>query len=189
MLEASGIGRVHGRRPGWAGRGGLRRDHAGPAAARGVAARPGRCGRSRWKARRDWIPVHEVLEAQSFDVVLVDTRTLGRVPGRTKSDRRDCEVDRAAAQLRAAARRRPGLARRSVCCAPWCATWGRRWWPNAPTGCGGCRRAWIQDERPHPSRRLGSRRVTGSAMLRAIVAGERDPHQLATLRVATLSQE
>ena len=89
-----------------------------------------------------WIPVHEVLEAQGFDLVLVDTRTLGRVPGRTKSDRRDCEwIQRlhSCGLLRGAFR--PG--RRSVCCGPWCAT-ARRWWPNAPTGCGGCRRAWIR---------------------------------------------
>jgi transposase len=38
-----------------------------------------------------WIPVHEVLEGRGLDVVLVDTRALARVPGRTKTDRRDCE--------------------------------------------------------------------------------------------------
>ncbi len=38
-----------------------------------------------------WIPVHEVLEGQGLEVLLVDTRALARVPGRTKTDRRDCE--------------------------------------------------------------------------------------------------
>jgi transposase len=38
-----------------------------------------------------WIPVHEVLEGQGLEVLLVDARALARVPGRTKTDRRDCE--------------------------------------------------------------------------------------------------
>ena len=38
-----------------------------------------------------WIPVYEVLEEQGFEVWLVDTRELARVPGRSKTDRRDCE--------------------------------------------------------------------------------------------------
>jgi transposase len=38
-----------------------------------------------------WIPVHEVLEGRGLEVVLVDTRALARAPGRTKTDRRDCE--------------------------------------------------------------------------------------------------
>ena len=38
-----------------------------------------------------WIPVHEVLESRGLEVPLVDTRSIARVPGRTKTDRRDCE--------------------------------------------------------------------------------------------------
>jgi transposase len=38
-----------------------------------------------------WIPVHEVLEGKGLGVLLVDTRALARVPGRTKTDRRDCQ--------------------------------------------------------------------------------------------------
>ena len=39
-----------------------------------------------------WIAPHEVLEAQSLEVVLVDTRQLARVPGRDKkTDPVDCE--------------------------------------------------------------------------------------------------
>src|SRR5215469_3970832 len=39
-----------------------------------------------------WIAPHEVLEGQSFKVLLVDTRQLARVPGRDKkTDPTDCE--------------------------------------------------------------------------------------------------
>lgn len=39
-----------------------------------------------------WIAPHEVLEGQGFEVLLVDTRQLSRVPGRNKkTDRTDCE--------------------------------------------------------------------------------------------------
>src|SRR4029077_2238260 len=39
-----------------------------------------------------WIAPHEVLEAQGFEVLLVDTRHLARVPGRNKkTDPTDCE--------------------------------------------------------------------------------------------------
>lgn len=39
-----------------------------------------------------WIAPHEVLEGQGFEIVLVDTRQLARVPGRDKkSDPTDCE--------------------------------------------------------------------------------------------------
>jgi transposase len=39
-----------------------------------------------------WIAPHEVLEAQGFEILLVDTRQLARVPGRDKkSDPTDCE--------------------------------------------------------------------------------------------------
>jgi transposase len=39
-----------------------------------------------------WIAPHEVLEAQGFELLLVDTRQLARVPGRNKkTDRTDCE--------------------------------------------------------------------------------------------------
>lgn len=39
-----------------------------------------------------WIPLHEVLEAQGIEVLLVDTRQLAKVPGRDKkTDPTDCE--------------------------------------------------------------------------------------------------
>ena len=37
-----------------------------------------------------WIAPHEVLERYGFEVVLVNTRELARVPGRKKTDRVDC---------------------------------------------------------------------------------------------------
>jgi transposase len=103
-----------------------------------------------------WIPVHEVLEVQGFDVVLVDTRTLGWVPGRTKSTA-DCEwiqrlhscgllrrVPAWAAGLYAAdpVRDRATLVAER-------ADWRR------------LQKKPGSDERPHPSGRLGSRRGDG----------------------------
>lgn len=127
-----------------------------------------------------WIPVHEMLEAQGFDVVLVDTRTLGRVPGRTKSDRRDCEwIQRlhSCGLLRGAFR--PGLqvcmlrtlVRDRATLVAERADWVRRMQKSLDQMNVRIHRA-VSD--------LDG--VTGLAMLRAIVAGERDPHQLATLR-------
>ena len=37
-----------------------------------------------------WIAPHEVLESHGFEVLLVNTRDLARVPGRKKTDRVDC---------------------------------------------------------------------------------------------------
>ena len=71
-----------------------------------------------------WIVPHEMLEAHSFDVVLVDTRWLGRVPGRKKTDRRDCEwIQRYTVVACSGAR----FARssRSACCGRSSATKGR----------------------------------------------------------------
>ena len=38
-----------------------------------------------------WIAVQEVLEARGLKVLLVDSRALARAPGRTKTDRQDCQ--------------------------------------------------------------------------------------------------
>src|SRR6516225_6806793 len=38
-----------------------------------------------------WVAVYEVLEARGLKVRLVDSRALARVPGRPKTDRRDCQ--------------------------------------------------------------------------------------------------
>lgn len=127
-----------------------------------------------------WIPAHEVLEVQGFDVVLVDTRTLGRVPGRTKSDRRDCEwIQRlhSCGLLRGAFRPGPQvcmlrtLVRDRATLVAERADWVRRLQKSLDQMNVRIHRA-VSD--------LDG--VTGLAMLRAIVAGERDPHQLAALR-------
>jgi len=38
-----------------------------------------------------WVAVYEVLEARGLKVLLIDSRALARVPGRPKTDRRDCQ--------------------------------------------------------------------------------------------------
>lgn len=127
-----------------------------------------------------WIVPHEMLEGVGFEVVLVDTRTLGRVPGRPKSDRRDCEwIQRlhACGLLRGAFRpseqvcvlrtlmrdRATLIAERS--------DWLRRMQKSLDQMNVRLHRA-VSD--------LDG--VTGMAILRAIAAGERDPTRLAALR-------
>ena len=127
-----------------------------------------------------WIVPHEMLEAAGLEVVLADTRALGRVPGRPKSDRRDCEwIQRlhGCGLLRGAFRppeqvcvlrtllRDKGtlVAERS--------DWLRRMQKSLDQMNVRIHRA-VSD--------LDG--VTGLAILRAIAAGERDPHRLAALR-------
>jgi len=57
-----------------------------------------------------WIAPHEILEAQGFKMLLVDTRQLARVPGRDKkTDPTGCEC-----AVRSG-RRKP-----CACCGRWC---------------------------------------------------------------------
>lgn len=127
-----------------------------------------------------WIAPHEMLERAGFDMLLVDTRELGRVPGRPKSDRRDCEwVQRLhrCGLLRSAFRpveqvcvlrtlvRDKGtlVAERS--------DWLRRMQKSLDQMNVRVHRAVADLDG-----------ATGMAIVRAIVAGERDPHRLAALR-------
>jgi transposase len=127
-----------------------------------------------------WIVPHEILERAGFEVVLADTRAIGRVPGRPKSDRRDCEwLQRlhACGLLRGAFRpaeqvcllrtlmRDKGtlVAERS--------DWIRRMQKSLDQMNVRVHRAVADLDG-----------VTGMAILRAIVAGERDPQRLAALR-------
>ena len=128
-----------------------------------------------------WIAPHEILEAQGFEVLLVDTRQLARVPGRDKkSDPTDCEwIQRLhgcgllrgcfrppeqVCLLRTLVRDKANLVAES-------GDWIRR----------------MQKSLDQMNVRL-HRAVsdidgaTGMAILRAIVSGERDPMQLAKLR-------
>lgn len=129
-----------------------------------------------------WIVPHEMLERAGFDVVLVDTRELGRVPGRPKTDRRDCEwIQRlhSCGLLRGAFRpieqvcllrtlvRDKGtlVAERS--------DWLRRMQKSLDQMNVRVHRAVADLDG-----------TTGMAIVRAIVAGERDPQRLAALRHA-----
>ena len=127
-----------------------------------------------------WIVPHEMLERAGLEVRLVDTRELRRVPGRPKTDRRDCEwLQRlhACGLLRGAFRPtepvcllRTLVRDRSTLVAER-ADWLRR-----------MQKALDQmNVRVHRAvAELDG--ATGLAIVRAIVAGERDPQRLAALR-------
>jgi len=127
-----------------------------------------------------WIVPHEMLEHAGFDVLLVDTRELRRVPGRPKSDRRDCEwlqrllscgllrsafrPPEAVSLLRTLVRDRATLIAER-------ADWLRR-----------MQKALDQmNVRVHRAV-ADLDGATGMAIVRAIVGGERDPQRLAALR-------
>ena len=128
-----------------------------------------------------WIPPHEVLEAQGFEVLLVDTRRLAQVPGRdNKTDRTDCEwIQRLHScgllsgsflpkeeicMLRTLVRDKASLVSE-------CGDWLRRMQKSLDQMNVRLHRA-VSDING----------VTGMAILRAIADGERDPYRLANLR-------
>lgn len=128
-----------------------------------------------------WIAPHEILEAQGFDVLLVDTRQLARVPGRDKkTDPTDCEwIQRLhGCGLLPGSFRPPEaicmlrtLVRDKACLVAEGGDWVRRMQKSLDQ----------MNVRVH--RAVSSiEGTTGMAILRAIVAGERDPQQLAQLR-------
>jgi transposase len=127
-----------------------------------------------------WIPVHEVLEGKGLEVLLVDGRALARVPGRTKTDRRDCQwtqrlhscgllqgAFRPPAQiclLRTLVRDRGNLVAEQ-------GDWVRRMQKS------------LEQMNVRVHRAVAELTgATGMALVRAIVKGERDPRQLAKLR-------
>jgi transposase len=135
-----------------------------------------------------WIAPHEVLEAEGLEVMLVDTRQLARVPGRDKkSDPSDCEwIQRlhscgllmgsfrpkeAVCMLRTLVRDKGNLVAEV-------GDWLRRMQKNLDQMNVRVHRAVSDIDG-----------VTGMAILRAIVAGERDARKLAKLRDAALPQE
>ena len=127
-----------------------------------------------------WIVPHEMLEAAGLEAVLVDTRALRGVPGRPKSDRRDCEwLQRlhACGLIRGAFRPpeqvcllRTLMRDRATLIAER-ADWLRRMQKSLDQMNVRVHRA-VSD--------LDG--VTGMAILRAIARGERDPQRLAALR-------
>ena len=127
-----------------------------------------------------WIPVHEVLERRGLKVLLVDTRALARVPGRTKTDRRDCQwIQRlhscgllqgafrppeAICMLRTLVRDKGNLVAEQ-------GDWVRRMQKS------------LEQMNVRVHRAVADLTgATGMALVRAIVKGERDPRQLAKLR-------
>lgn len=128
-----------------------------------------------------WIAPHEVLEAEGFEILLVDTRQLARVPGRDKkTDRTDCEwIQRLhscgllkgsfrpredVCMLRTLVRDKGNLVAES-------GDWVRRMQKSLDQMNVRVHRA-VSDVDG----------VTGMAILRAIAEGERNPRQLAKLR-------
>src|SRR5579863_3406291 len=128
-----------------------------------------------------WVAPHEVLEAQGLEVLLVDTRQLARVPGRNKkTDPSDCEwIQRLHScgllagsfrpkeqicMLRTLVRDKANLVAES-------GDWVRRMQKSLDQMNVRVHRA-VSD--------LDG--VTGMAIVRAIVAGERDARKLAQLR-------
>ena len=126
-----------------------------------------------------WIPVYEVLEARGFEVYVVNARHIKNVPGR-KSDIQDCQWIQGLHSV--------GLLRGSFRPAAEIATL-RAYLRH---------RAALIEHRAahilHMQKALGQMNVqltqavkditgvTGLAIIRAIVAGERNPHKLAVLR-------
>lgn len=126
-----------------------------------------------------WIPVLEIMESSGLEVLLVDTRPLSRVPGR-KTDVEDCQwlqtlhshgllrgayrPSEQISELRTIVRQKAVLVRQQ-------ADWIRRMHKCLDQ----------MNVRVHHAVK-DTKGVTGMAMLRAIVAGERDPRNLAKLR-------
>lgn len=126
-----------------------------------------------------WIPLYELLEARGLEVYLVNARQLHHVPGR-KTDMQDCQwlqllhsrgllrgsfrPREAITRLRALHRHRSNLVAESARCVQWMQQ--------------------ALDQMNVQVHRAVSDLTgeTGLKIVRAIVAGERDPQQLAALR-------
>ena len=90
-----------------------------------------------------WIAPHEVLEGQGLQLLLVDTRQLAQVPGRTKNRTRPIASGFNGCTVAACCGGRSGRRKQCACCAR---LYGirRTWWRRVGTGCGGCKRAWTR---------------------------------------------
>lgn len=126
-----------------------------------------------------WIPVYEMLEAAGIEAVLVNARTLKNVPGR-KTDVADCQwlqLLHACGLLQGSFRPSGALGRLRAL------TRERSSYMES-------QKRWVH----HMQKAIDQMNVlvhravtditgtTGMAIIRAIVAGERDPHRLAALR-------
>jgi transposase len=127
-----------------------------------------------------WIAPHEVLERCGFELVLVNTRELARVPGRKKTDRVDCKwIQRLHSCGLLTGSFRPGeavcmlrtLVRDKNTLVAEASDWLRRMQKSLDQMNVRVHRAVADFDG-----------VTGMAIMRAIVEGERDARQLAKLR-------
>jgi transposase len=126
-----------------------------------------------------WIPVYEILEARGLAVHLVNARHVRNLPGR-KSDVSDAEWLRdlhSVGLLRASFRPTAAIVtlrtylrhRQTLVSSPRCTS-------------NGCRRRWCQMNLQLPFVISDITGQTGLQIIRATVAGERDPTQLARFR-------
>lgn len=127
-----------------------------------------------------WIPLHEILERHGFEVLLVCTRDLARVPGRKKTDRVDCQwIQKLHSCGLLQGSFRPSeqicllrtLVRDKAVLEAERADWVRRMQKSLDQMNVRVHRAVSDIEG-----------ATGMGILRAIVAGQRDPTELAKLR-------
>jgi transposase len=127
-----------------------------------------------------WIPLFELLEGRGFDVRLVDARQMRRIPGRPKSDAHDAQwLQRLHAYGLLAAAFRPdepvcvlrGYLRQRAMLVTYAAQHVQH-----------MQKALTQMNVKLQHVVSDITGVTGLAIIRAIVAGQRDPRQLAKLR-------
>lgn len=126
-----------------------------------------------------WIPLYEVLESRGFEVLLVNARQLGHVPGR-KTDMQDCQwiqLLHSCGLLRGSFRPAEPICRlRTVVRGKATLVEERSDWLRRMQKC-------LDEMNVRVHRAVSDLSgTTGMAIVRAIVAGERDPEKLAQLR-------
>jgi transposase len=127
-----------------------------------------------------WIPLFELLESRGFEVRLVDARQMRRIPGRPKSDVHDCQwLQRLHSYGLLAAAFRPD---EPVCVLRSFLRQRQMLVTYAGQHVQHMQKALTQMNVKLQHVVSDITGVTGLAILRAIVAGQRDPIQLAKLR-------
>jgi transposase len=127
-----------------------------------------------------WIPLVALLEARGVQVLLIDPRQATRVPGRPKTDRLDCQwLQRLHAYGLLAGAFRPDA---QVCVLRGSLRHRQMLLTYAAHHMQHRHKAFAQMHRTLPQVVRASTGVTGMAILKAIIAGERDPQHLATRR-------
>ena len=127
-----------------------------------------------------WIPLFELLEARGVQVLLIDPRQAKRAPGRPKTDRLDGQwLQRLHAYGRLAGAFRP---EEQVCVLRSSLRHRQMLRTSAAHHMPPMHKALPQMHRKLPQVVSDLTGVTGMAIIKAIVAGERDPVTLAKLR-------